>query len=322
MSPSSILVVAALFLSACSPANKARVDELNEQSYAYHYRNLDSTKVLAERALKLSEDYPSGRAEAYNNLAFVCIAKMDYKGAKGWLKKIEEESDNQIELAIADVQNMRLCQRESHNKDFYAYREKAMRRLRRIREEVNSMPPRESKRVIYAKSEFYIVAATYFYYVGLDEPMLQELNRLDPDELEQDSAQYLNYLYNIGSGGAIVKGTENEINQAEFDRLISCYMLASDPAHPYPYWQANALQSISEHLRKGEVSDFLIRNNLPAFQYLNIEQMPNNLLAATLPSVPSTSFRATEMFIRLPEPTVRWLNVSGISMIILLRSTA
>jgi len=68
MSPSSILVVAALFLSACSPANKARVDELNEQSYAYHYRNLDSTKVLAERALKLSEDYPSGRAEAYNNL--------------------------------------------------------------------------------------------------------------------------------------------------------------------------------------------------------------------------------------------------------------
>ena len=118
MSPSSILVVAALFLSACSPANKARVDELNEQSYAYHYRNLDSTKVLAERALKLSKDYPSGRAEAYNSLAFVCIAKMDYKGAKGWLKKIEEESDNQIELAIADVQNMRLCQRESHNKDF------------------------------------------------------------------------------------------------------------------------------------------------------------------------------------------------------------
>lgn len=48
------------------------------------------------------------------------------------------------------------------------------------------------------------------YYVGLDEPMLQELNRLDPDELEQDSAQYLNYLYNIGSGGAIVKGTETK----------------------------------------------------------------------------------------------------------------
>ena len=32
------------------------------------------------RALMFSEDYSSGRAEAYNNLAFVCIAKMDYKG--------------------------------------------------------------------------------------------------------------------------------------------------------------------------------------------------------------------------------------------------
>lgn len=82
--------------------------------------------------------------------------------------------------------------------------------------------------------------------------MFQELNRLDPDELEQDSAQYLNYLYNIGSGGAIVKGTENEINQAEFDRLISCYMLASDPAHPYPYWQltpCSLLASTSEKER-------------------------------------------------------------------------
>ena len=43
------------------------------------------------------------------NLAFVCIAKMDYKGAKGWLKKIEEESDNQIELA--DVYKRQCLQR-------------------------------------------------------------------------------------------------------------------------------------------------------------------------------------------------------------------
>ena len=177
--------------------------------------------------------------------------------------------------------------------------------------------------MIYAKSEFYIVAATYFYYVGLDEPMLQELNRLDPDELEQDSAQYLNYLYNIGSGGAIVKGTENEINQAEFDRLISCYMLASDPSPlRYPYWQANALQSISEHLRKGEVSDSSYATTCLPSSISTSSRCQTICWQATLPSVPSTSFRATEMFIRLPEPTVRWLNVSGISMIILLRSTA
>ena len=40
--------------------------------------------------------------------------------------EVEQRSDNQIEILVAHVQNMRLCQRESRNKDFYAYREKAM----------------------------------------------------------------------------------------------------------------------------------------------------------------------------------------------------
>ena len=272
------MMVAMSFFSACSPSHKDEVDELNSHSYAFHYRNLDSTKVLAERALKLSDDYPAGYAEACNNLAFVAMAKMDYKQAKKWLNQVETHSDNQIELLIADVQNMRLCQREARNKDFYNYREKAMHLLRRVGEEASSLPARERKRAIYAKSEFDIVAATYFYYVGLEKPMQQTLANLDPDELEQDTAQYLNYLYNFGSGGAISKGTVNEINQKEFDYLIQLYMLASG-TRPYPYWQANALQAISEHLQNKEVGEFLIKNNLPAFQYLNIDQMPNDLLA-------------------------------------------
>ena len=274
--------MAASFFSACSPSHKGEVDRLNALSYAYHYRNLDSTKLLAYKALRLADDYPAGYAEACNNLAFVAMAKMDYNKAKQWLEKVGEVSDNQIEMLIADVQSMRLCQREAHNKDFYSYREKAKQRLRRIGEEASTLPPREQHRAVYAKSEFDIVDATYFYYVGLDAPMQQALGHLDADELEQDTAQYLNYLYNFGSGGAYVNGSVNEINQLEFDRLIECYMLASNSKNPYPYWQANALQAISEHLQKGEVSDFLVKNNLPAFQYLNTEQMPQHLLAGNL----------------------------------------
>lgn len=264
--------------SACSPSHKGEVDELNHLSYALHYRNLDSTKALAEKALALSEDYPAGYAEACNNLAFVAIAKMDYHTAKRWLDKVNERSDNQIELLIADVQNMRLCQREARNKNFYSFREKAIRKLRRIGEEIDNLPLRERHRAIYAKSEFDIVAATYFYYVQLDKPMLNALADLDPDELEQDTAQYLNYLYNMGAGGAITHGTPQEICQAEFDMLIRLYFLASG-SNPYPYWQANALQSISEHIQDPEQRDFLVKNNLPAFQYLNVEQMPLELLA-------------------------------------------
>ncbi|MEE0147141.1 MAG: DUF5112 domain-containing protein, partial [Segatella copri] len=272
------MMVAMFVFSACSPSHKGEVDELNYLSYALHYRNLDSTKVLAEKALALSKDYPAGYAEACNNLAFVAIAKMDYHTAKRWLDKVNERSDNQIELLIADVQNMRLCQREARNKDFYSFREKAIRKLRRIGEEIDNLPLRERHRAIYAKSEFDIVAATYFYYVQLDKPMLNALADLDPDELEQDTAQYLNYLYNMGAGGAITHGTPQEICQAEFDMLIRLYFLASG-SNPYPYWQANALQSISEHIQDPEQRDFLVKNNLPAFQYLNVEQMPLELLA-------------------------------------------
>lgn len=286
-----VMMLALFFYSACGPSHKQEVDRLNTLSYAYHYRNLDSTKMLAQRALALSDDYSAGYAEACNNLAFVEMAKMNYKEARRWLGLVEEKSNNQLELLIADVQMMRICQRESHNKDFYSYREKAMVRLRRLGEEASNLPPRERRRATYAHSEFDIVDATYCYYVGLEESMLKALNDIDADALEADTAQYLNYLYNIGSGGAITNGTSEQIAQTEFDYLIQCYMLASagrvvmsdgTMAGGYPYWQANALQALSEHLQKAKMRDFLIRNNLPAIQYLNVEQMPDTLLAGNL----------------------------------------
>ena len=286
-----VMMLALFFYSACGPSHKQEVDRLNTLSYAYHYRDLDSTKMLAQRALAISDDYSAGYAEACNNLAFVEMAKMNYKEARRWLGLVEEKSNNQLELLIADVQMMRICQRESHNKDFYSYREKAMVRLRRLGEEASNLPPRERRRATYAHSEFDIVDATYCYYVGLEEPMLKALNDIDADALEADTAQYLNYLYNIGSGGAITNGTSEQIAQTEFDYLIQCYMLASAGrvvmpdgtiAGGYPYWQANALQALSEHLQKAKMRDFLIRNNLPAIQYLNVEQMPDTLLAGNL----------------------------------------
>ena len=276
-----LLMMALFFFSACRPSHQKEVDELNAMAYALHYRDLDSTKSLAMKALRLSDDYSTGYAEACNNLAFVAMAKMDYPEARKWLDKVEQKSNNQLELLIADVQSMRICQRESHNKDFYTYRERAASRLRRLLEEASTLPPRERRRAAYAKSEFDIVDATYFYYIGLDEPMLKALNDIDPDELESDTAQYLNYLYNIGSGGAITQGTPESIAQTEFDYLVRCYMLASSPV-AYPYWQANSLQAISEHLQKPKMRNFLIKNNLPAIQYLNVEQMPDSLLAGNL----------------------------------------
>ena len=55
-------------------------DKLNTISYEYHYRNIDTSLVYAQRAYNASKsmDYSAGEAEALNNLAFVYMAKMDY----------------------------------------------------------------------------------------------------------------------------------------------------------------------------------------------------------------------------------------------------
>ena len=67
-----------LLFSACSCVDRQQVDRLNDASYAYHYRNLDSAEVYARRAYGLSGKYGDGKAEAINNLAFVHIMRMEY----------------------------------------------------------------------------------------------------------------------------------------------------------------------------------------------------------------------------------------------------
>ena len=274
-------MVGIFLLSACQSKHKTQVDRLNDISYSYHYRNLDSTKHYAEKALNLSQNYDNGHAEALNNLAFVSIVRMHYDNAYKLLNTTLKTTDNQIELLVADVQFMRLCQRQSRNKDFYIYRESAIHRLRRIKEEQSTLTLRQQKRLTYAKSEFDIVNSTYFYYIGLRKQAIEALNNIDPyGAIQQDTAQLLSYYYNIGSGGMISSGTGKEIIQKEFDYLMKSYLLSRQ--HNYPYWEANSMQAISEHLQDTKQRNMLIADNLPAMKYLNVDHMPDSLLAGNL----------------------------------------
>ena len=274
-------MVGIFLLSACQSEYKTQVDRLNDISYSYHYRNLDSTKHYAEKALNLSQNYDNGHAEALNNLAFVSIVRMHYDNAYKLLNTTLKTTDNQIELLVADVQFMRLCQRQSRNKDFYIYRESAIHRLRRIKEEQSTLTIRQQKRLTYAKSEFDIVNSTYFYYIGLRKQAIDALNNIDPyGAIQQDTAQLLSYYYNIGSGGMISSGTGKEIIQKEFDYLMKSYLLSRQ--HNYPYWEANSMQAISEHLQDTKQRNMLIGDNLPAMKYLNIDHMSDSLLAGNL----------------------------------------
>ncbi|MBR3067392.1 MAG: DUF5112 domain-containing protein, partial [Prevotella sp.] len=233
------------FLSACSPADRQTADKLNAISYAYHYRSLDSAQHYAKMAFDASAHYADGRAEALNNLAFVCMARMQYAEAKQLLDQIPSTTDNQIELLVGYIQQMRLCQRMSSNREFYDQREQAMNALSRIDEERTRLSNRQMQRFTYAESELAIVNSTYFYYVGLERQSVQALSVMPP-ELERDTAQFLNYLYNVGAGGIISRETQEEINQVEFDFLMRCYLLAEQTG--MDYFVANSLEALAEHL--------------------------------------------------------------------------
>lgn len=238
------LVATILLLSVCSPSNRQAVDKLNSLSYAYHYRDLDTVVHYANIAFNLSDNYPDGQAEALNNLAFVYIIRMQYDKADSLLRYIPQLTDNHIELLVAYVQQMRLCQRRSHNREFYDYRMKASQSLARIEEDTNILNEHETHRLNYAKSEMSLVTSTYYYYVGLERQSIQAMDEISID-LESDTAQYLNYLYNIGAGGVINQGTQNEINEKEIVYLTRCYELAREGQ--YTFFMANSLEGLAEH---------------------------------------------------------------------------
>lgn len=280
-----------LFFSACSPeCDEPEADRLNDISYSYHYRNIDSTRVYAEKAMAQSIYYATGRAEALNNLAYISIVRMDYSKAKKQLDSIASFSDNQIELLISDIQNMRLCQRESRNKSFYDYKEHAVRRMHRIDEEKKLLTPHQLKRLRYAISEFHIVSSTYYYYVGLDKQAKAEIDAIDEDgDIRQDTAQYLNYLYQIGSGGIVDPKSGNDTRQVEVEHLLKCHFMARQ--YGYTYWEANSLQSISEHIIQPEVRKAICKDNRIAFDVINTDNMPDSLMAGYLAQ------KSLEMFI-------------------------
>lgn len=276
-------------LYSCSGKKQERIDQLNGQSYAWHYRNLDSAEVYARWALKEADNKGDGAAEAYNNLAFVDIARMKYKNAWRLLKQVPELTDNQIEILISDVQLMRLCQRESFNKEFYDYHERALRCIQRFQKESYRLSDHQQRRLLYAQSEFQIVTSTYYYYVGLNHQAAQAIQDMSSwNQLIQDTAQYINYCYNVGAGGIILGGTKQDIAQSEFEYLIQAYVLAQ--RCDMPFWEAQIIQAISEHIQDSSMRKLLISNNVPAFKYINTYDMPDSLLAGNL------ALRALQIF--------------------------
>ena len=217
---------------------------LNGKAYAYRYRSLDSSYKYANEAYRQVNFYKSGKAEASNNLGFCAFMAMDFDRAEALHKEVYKLTKNELELLIADIGLMKICQRTAMNKEFYDYRNSALKRMKRIREESDLFADRhEALRLDYAFTEFFIVSSIYYYYLQQRQEAITSLNRIPEDEALTDTNQLLYYHYIKGSASLVEATKPEDRKMREFDQLYITWRTAVQTNHPY--FEGNGLQGLA-----------------------------------------------------------------------------
>lgn len=241
------IVLFASFFSCTDmvPTKEVRlIDSLNGKAYAYRYRSLDSSYKYANEAYRQVNFYKSGKAEASNNLGFCAFMAMDFDRAEALHKEVYKLTKNELELLIADIGLMKICQRTAMNKEFYDYRNSALKRMKRIREESDLFADRhEALRLDYAFTEFIIVSSIYYYYLQQRQEAITSLNRIPEDEALTDTNQLLYYHYIKGSASLVEATKPEDRKMREFDQLYITWRTAVQTNHPY--FEGNGLQGLA-----------------------------------------------------------------------------
>ena len=227
------------------PTKEVRlIDSLNGKAYTYRYRSLDSSYKYANEAYRQVNFYKSGKAEASNNLGFCAFMAMDFDRAEALHKEVYKLTKNELELLIADIGLMKICQRTAMNKEFYDYRNSALRRMKRIREESDLFADRhEALRLDYAFTEFFIVSSIYYYYLQQRQEAIASLNQIPEDEVLADTNQLLYYHYIKGSASLVEATKPEDRKMREFDQLYITWRTAVQTNHPY--FEGNGLQGLA-----------------------------------------------------------------------------
>lgn len=245
----SVLLVLSIFFGACqyrtSVGEWAAADSLNEVAYALRYKNLKQSKEAAEAAFQYAGGDASAQAEACNHMGFCAFMRMDFPEAERCFQQVYGLTKNELELLIADIGRMKIYQRKAMNKEYYDFRNRALRRMKRISEDENLfLEPHERKRLSFARSEFYLVSAVYYYYLQQQSDAMaciQQAARVEG--LLTDTNQLLSYHY-IKGAAVLCKGSSlKERQERAFDELYATWRLAS--LQNIPYFIGNGLQGMA-----------------------------------------------------------------------------
>ena len=268
-----VLSVAFSALFSCTdmvPTKEVRlIDSLNGAAYAYRYRQLDSSCFFARQAYMKVHLYKSGKAEAANNLGFWLYMKMDFERAAALHKEVYQLTKNELELLIADIGLMKICQRTAMNKEFYDYRNSALKRMKRIREESDLFADRHEKlRLDYAFTEFYLVSSIYYYFLQQRQEAKEAIRQIPANNEWSDTSQLLYYHYIKGAAGLVEGRKPADRKLREFDQLYYTWRTAAQSG--FPYFEGNGLQGLADLLISPKNFEFFQSTRMHILQELGV----------------------------------------------------
>ncbi|MGL5957279.1 MAG: DUF5113 domain-containing protein [Phocaeicola sp.] len=266
-----------------------QADSLNVLAYQLHYKDLVASNVAASQALKVAGKSGIQRAEAYNNLAFCAFMKMDFERSEHLFQQVYKETTSELECLIADVGLMKICQRTAMNKEFYDYRNSALRRIERIQDDYASLStPHELTRFHYGETEFHLTTAIYHYYLQQEQQSIEALDQLNLQAASiEDDAQKLQTLYLRGVGILNAESYEERIF-TEFNQLLDLLRISHDKG--YLYFEANASQALSELFHNDRAFSILKERRSNLIRMINPKDLPQDSLMITFAQ------RALELF--------------------------
>lgn len=291
-----LLLAPALLLFSCvgiAPTKEIQeVNSLNDYAYEQRYNSLSDLYNYSNKAYVAALNYKDGKAEACNNLGFYYYMQMDFEKSIASYKETSTWTINQLELLVADIGMMRIAQRTAQNKLFYDYRNSALIRMKRIKEDQSVFDSERDKiRLNYAFSEFYMVSVVYFYYLQQMDSAFDAVNLLA--DYERDSSIYIDHKTDVGqllyynyikaSTGLIKAKTPHHRLLHTYDLLIQIFVLASE--NHSIYFQGNALQSIANLMAPPESYAYLKQERGHTFTTFNlplIDNFPKRLASRAL----------------------------------------
>lgn len=101
---------------------------------------------------------------------------------------------------------------------------------------------------------------------------MSEIDAINVDKIEADTAQFLYYMYMRGSGGMYSAATPEDIVIGEFGYLMDCLRLSHD--FGYKYFEANSLQAMAEILNFRSNRDLLLKKRKGWLEIVNEDECP------------------------------------------------